>query len=630
MLDPADVIVLNSDIIVGPGWDSRLIEAARSRTDIATATALGSDATIFTVVGPDEWSERPPSVDEFSAIANVVSEASKRIYPIVPVATSFCTFFARHALNVVGILDEEFSPGYGEEVDFSLRCVAFGFTHIAVDDVYVFHATGESFGTVATNERKIDNDIFVTRRYPFWHEWVSDFVSDSDTPLARVRDYTSAVINGIVVAVDAESIHESLTGTFEGSVALSRQLAKHPRVRTLLWVTSPDRVEGLVGLAAQAGLDSVEVTTLGTLVEAAVVPDVAFRPNQDYSGATWSELAQYCRRNVIWTLDLIATVNPHYADGYENFAKLTAVTRNSWQNADAIGVLTNHVHQTLTSYYLGGDLSKVFILPNGSPELTDLPARPAESRLLATVEGSPYLLVLGTNYLHKNVLWLMRVFLQVKSMGWTGRFVFAGPTPSSGHSTEFERQLVGMTGESESFVFFDRVSHAEKRALIGGATLVLSPSVTEGWGMMPAEAIEFGSVPLASRGGGLRDITPSNAVSLGMANDHVDARTIHNLLVDSLSRDAQRDAWAVSSAELKWADSAEVLVGELMETLLRRRNFKQEPQVYFASVEMVSISDRLRSRVLRYSTVLLPVGSRSRKLVKGLLKPRGFTAVKGS
>ncbi|WP_291040237.1 glycosyltransferase [Herbiconiux sp.] len=618
-LAPADVIVLNSDIIVGPEWDTRLIAGARSRTDIATATALSANATIFTVEGPESWQLQPPSVEEFAQVATKVARTSQKIYPFVPVATSFCTFFARHALNIVGPLDEEFSPGYGEEVDYSLRCVSYGFNHIAVDDVYVYHATGESFGAVFRNQRKIDNDELVSRRFSYWDRWITDFINEADSPLERVKHHTSAVIHGITVAVDAELIHEALTGTFEGSFTISRLLALHPDVQRVIWVASPDRVEPLRTLLGAAQVDTIEVATLDEIVASGTFVDVAFRPYQDFTGATWPAISAYAHRNVIWTLDLIAVLTPHYSADYDDFARRNDSSKASWRNADAIGVLTPHVAKTLTSYYTGGTGDeKVFVLPNGSPE-GGSKGRPwsLENPGIEELGDTAYALVLGTNFLYKNIPWIMRVGLMVKSMGWAGEFVFAGPTPDGGHSERLQQDLVELTG-ADCFHFLGRVSEADKERLINGATVVISPSITEGWGMIPAETVKFGSTPITTRGGGLGDIAPEGARFLGLRDDEEDARTLFELMTDLTARQQQRDEWEARVKDHQWSASAQTLVEAFFGTFLTRRAFVPAAVAVAAAPEPVAIAaqPRLRRRILDRSVVVLPVGSAPRRALK--------------
>jgi glycosyltransferase involved in cell wall biosynthesis len=615
-LAPADVIVLNSDIIVGPEWDTRLIAAARSRTDIATATALSANATVFTVDGPESWKLQPPSVDEFAQISSKVREASRQVRPFVPVATSFCTYFSRNALNVVGLLDEEFSPGYGEEVDYSLRCVSYGFTHIAVDDVYVYHATGESFGAVSRNYRKIDNDELVSRRYEYWNDWITDFQADEDTPLERVRRYSYGVIHGLTIAIDAELIHESLTGTFEGSFALSRKLALHPDVHRVIWVAAHDRVRPLRQLLQDAKVDTIEVATLGELHARRVDVDIAFRPYQDFTGATWPAIAAYARRNVIWTLDLIALQNPHYADDYADFEAKNRVARSGWDNADAIGVLTPHVKKTLTAYYSGlSDSDKVFVLPNGAPERPSGagPSWNLENPSIEALGDTPYILVLGTNYLHKNVPWFMRVGLRLKSMGWNGEFVFAGPQPDTGDSTRLQNDLIRLT-DADCFYFFGRVSDSDKARLITGATLVVSPSITEGWGLIPSEAIQHGSTPISTRGGGLGDISPEDARFLTLKDDVADAETLFELATDLDSREHQRQLWEAKVQEYQWADTAEILVSVSFESLLRHRQFRGDARV--RSKVVVGQQPSFRRRLADRSVAVFPVDSPSRRALK--------------
>jgi GT2 family glycosyltransferase len=134
----ADVVVVNSDVEVLPGWFEALTGAANSRADVASISSLADNGGILSVpalaghdLTPGEWAM-------VRAALPAVAE--------IPVAVAHCTLFTRAALDTIGGFDLAFAPGYGEEVDWSLRASRRGMHHLASLHSYVLHAQSASFG----------------------------------------------------------------------------------------------------------------------------------------------------------------------------------------------------------------------------------------------------------------------------------------------------------------------------------------------------------------------------------------------------------------------------------------------------------------------------------------------------
>jgi GT2 family glycosyltransferase len=164
---PADVALVNSDCLVSDHWLEGLRDAAYSGTRVATSTALTNNGTIVSVPGRNRPSSVLPAGHTVDTAAAAVRAASKRIHPEIPTAISHCTYVRRAAIEDVGAFDMAFSPGYGDETDFSLRCATAGWRHVVADDVFVFHVGKGSFGHSAELEqlRREHEDLLVTR-YP--------------------------------------------------------------------------------------------------------------------------------------------------------------------------------------------------------------------------------------------------------------------------------------------------------------------------------------------------------------------------------------------------------------------------------------------------------------------------------
>ena len=234
----ADVVILNSDVIVGPEWLERMREAAYSANTIATASALTNHGTIISIPERNVASDDVPgglSVDE---AARRVAAGSPRLRPRIPTAIGHCTYVRRAVLDVVGAFDPAFSPGYGEEVDFSQRAVAAGFEHVVADDVYVFHRGGSSFGrSAAVEKRKFEHEQMIQNRYPYYGPWVRRVAADDYSPLAASLLAARRSVLGMVVAVDGMCLGPLAAGTQVGTVETIRALAARDDVRQVVVYT---------------------------------------------------------------------------------------------------------------------------------------------------------------------------------------------------------------------------------------------------------------------------------------------------------------------------------------------------------------------------------------------------------
>lgn len=139
-----DVVLLNSDTEVTPGWLEGLQRCLRSDPAIATATPWTNNGEIASL---PEFCRANPVPPDATAVAEVIARAGVARYPELPTAVGFCMAVSRRAIEKVGLFDErQFGRGYGEENDFSRRCAQAGLRNVLCDDVYVVHLGGRSFG----------------------------------------------------------------------------------------------------------------------------------------------------------------------------------------------------------------------------------------------------------------------------------------------------------------------------------------------------------------------------------------------------------------------------------------------------------------------------------------------------
>lgn len=180
-----DAVLLNSDTQVTAGWLGRLRAAAYSDAKIATVTPFSNNATICSLPRFLDENAIPAgyTIDAFGAL---VTSVSRREYPRLPTGVGFCLYVKRSVLDEIGLFDEAFGLGYGEEVDLCLRAARRGYVHVLDDATFVFHEGSRSFGR--SREHHIQRgERLVLSRHPNYLRDVAEFIKKDPIAPARTR-----------------------------------------------------------------------------------------------------------------------------------------------------------------------------------------------------------------------------------------------------------------------------------------------------------------------------------------------------------------------------------------------------------------------------------------------------------
>jgi O-antigen biosynthesis protein len=181
-----DVVLLNADTLVPPGFVGRLAAIAHSAPNIGTVTPLSNNGDIFSFPTPNDVNPMP-GYDEVIAIDRAASTAAdaKRAIDVVS-GIGFCLYVTRACLDRVDELSDNFERGYLEDVDLCLRARSDGFRNVCAPSVYVGHHGSKSFrqekrGLVLRNLGILD------QRFPNYREECRAFeIADPLRP-ARAR-----------------------------------------------------------------------------------------------------------------------------------------------------------------------------------------------------------------------------------------------------------------------------------------------------------------------------------------------------------------------------------------------------------------------------------------------------------
>ncbi|KQN31630.1 hypothetical protein ASF00_02220 [Sphingomonas sp. Leaf34] len=181
-----DVVLLNSDTQVTPGWLQGLRLAAYSGRTIASATAVSDNAGAFSVPEPGVPNPVPAELS-FDDMGRLVRQAAMTLRPEVPTGNGFCMYIRRDAIDRIGALDDAAFPrGYGEENDFSMRADHAGLRNVIDDRTFVHHEGSASFGETkaalyAAGRAVIDD------RYPEYKARIGVFTRGRDMLAMRWR-----------------------------------------------------------------------------------------------------------------------------------------------------------------------------------------------------------------------------------------------------------------------------------------------------------------------------------------------------------------------------------------------------------------------------------------------------------
>jgi GT2 family glycosyltransferase len=170
-----DVVLMNSDAFVPPGWASRLMRPFLAHDRVASVTPLSNDAEILTLpVMCQRTPMRPSEGDALDRVAATFHPDAG--LADVPTGVGFCMAIGRDWLRRVPQFDTAFGRGYGEEVDWCCKVRALGGRHLATAGLFVEHRGGTSFGSAEKLRLIARNNAEISRRHPGFDAEVQAFL----------------------------------------------------------------------------------------------------------------------------------------------------------------------------------------------------------------------------------------------------------------------------------------------------------------------------------------------------------------------------------------------------------------------------------------------------------------------
>lgn len=509
---PADVVLVDLPCVVGAGWLEGLRAAAYSDAGVASAVPLATSE----VAGSEELG--------FERAAAAVRAAAVGLRPRIEEPTGRCRYIRRGALELAG----ELGPEFGR------RCLEAGLAHVIADDVLV--DGGRDVGRAPTAARAIG----VARR----------------------------AVGRLSVLVDARILDGPMDGTRVHVLELVAALGRAERARVT--AVAPRRMDE----PTRSALEQAPGVALVTLSPGEPPPtlgaDIVHRPFQVSAHADLTVLGQLADRLVITHQDLISYHNPAYFPSADAWAGYRAMTARALGAADHVVFFSAHVRdEALAEELVEPHRASVVALGVDHVVSGETAARapaasvaPGGAEALAADRDAEMILCLGTDFRHKNRVFALRLVQQLQRRHqWRGRLVCAGPHMTWGSSRQQEHALLATDDRLAAAVIeLDAVSEAEKRWLLERASLVLYPTVHEGFGLIPFEAAAHGRPCLWAAGSALTELLPDAAAGIVAWDAGASADQALALIRDPKLAHANVDTIAAAAGRLHWDQTATRLI----------------------------------------------------------------------
>lgn len=129
------ILLLNNDTLVTKNWLKEMVDIANLEKDIGivnpASNTLGN-------------SPKSSSHDDIDKCAEECLE-HKGKYTEIGASIGFCSLIKKEVIEKIGGWDEEFSPGYFDDTEYSLRATNAGYKSVCARGAYVYHKEHASF-----------------------------------------------------------------------------------------------------------------------------------------------------------------------------------------------------------------------------------------------------------------------------------------------------------------------------------------------------------------------------------------------------------------------------------------------------------------------------------------------------
>jgi len=473
-----DCVLLHGDTLVTDRWLSELAAVAHFEERTASATPLSSERGSVSTLS---WNREAPAPFIDEATIRAACSALPR-WTTVPRSEGPCIYLRGDVLDAVGLLD----PSLGNRAlaldDWTMRAQALGFVAKRANHAFVSRIDRAAEQDDVTDARSDQQDV-LNARYSHLQHQVSRFRRTLDGSMAAHAIQFQST-GKLRVALDLRHLAEQQVGTRTYAISLGRALSELPEIDLTLLVTCPSQGDGLKGRLVTPDRWTDDVA-------------IIHKPAQVFDQRHLGLLFESSAHVVITYQDLIAHRIPLVFPNDVDFDQYRSTNSLSLQATQRILAYSESTAREIAEEF-GIPRAEISVAPLGV-DVSVFARRDPHDEAIRVSLGLPerYFFTLATDYPHKNLSALLEAYSLVRKRWKVGKppaLIFAGHTvtPRTAHNSDMKSQQV-MDGAR----FLGPVSAEELRVLYQHAVALIFPSLYEGFGLPPLEAMAAGTPVIA-------------------------------------------------------------------------------------------------------------------------------------
>lgn len=206
--------------------------------------------------------------------------------------------------------------------------------------------------------------------------------------------------------------------------------------------------------------------------------------------------------------------------------------------------------------------SKLTVVPSAAFSLSAPPSLQTIERVRASLNLPPnYIVYLGINKPHKNLARLVEAFARVKT---DAALVIAGHWDARyPQALDFVREH----GMQERVLFRHDIAEPDVAPLLSGATAFVFPSLHEGFGLPPLEAMALGTPVVCANVSAIPEVVGDAALLFDPFDVAAIAEAVSRVLQDTDLRAALRKRGLAQAAKFSWGRTAQATLQVYRATL---------------------------------------------------------------
>lgn len=208
----ADILLLNSDTVVTEGFLEEMQRIMYSQGDIGIVNPRSNNATVWSVPMDGRYEGSPRrAYKQWKRLKLQIPEKY-----ISPTAHGFCMLIRRGIIDKIGLFDEVYGIGYGEENDFTMRALAHGWSCASANYAFVVHYGSRSFGDKNRIIQSERNSKILLDRYPNYNNLIQEYVATTKE--------TYSVHNNMILLKTAHATAKAVEyGHYNGYLAMTKK-----------------------------------------------------------------------------------------------------------------------------------------------------------------------------------------------------------------------------------------------------------------------------------------------------------------------------------------------------------------------------------------------------------------------